>query len=95
METFIKLYDWTADVMKNDERIVFCLVHQFTRDGFGGFWAGYATMSKRTGIPKSKCKRIIEKLKAENAIFQTRETIQHKTRIVFKSNPDYTAIFVK
>lgn len=91
METFIKLYDWTASIgLTLEERVVFSLIHQMTEMDNLGFWAGYKIMSERTGIQKSKCKKIVAGLIAKNLVSESRAGINGKLRIVLKSDEFFT-----
>lgn len=84
--TFIKLYDWTADLnLDIYERIVFCLILQFSEKRGKGFYAGYKELADRTTIPKSKCKEIVAKLIALGLVQQFHATIGGKTRIIFRA----------
>lgn len=95
METFIKLYDWTRKTgFDQDTRTVLSLIHQFSENDNIGYWAGYKTMSDRTGYPKSKCKAIVEKLKEQGFVTESRATVFRKTRIILRSNKNVTLKFL-
>ena len=94
MKTFIKLYDWTTETDLNlEERVILSLITQFTeQDGFG-YWGGFSLMSSRTGISKSRCKEITEKLINIGAISRTTATHFQKKRIVLTTNLSYVEQF--
>lgn len=92
-EPYIKIYGWTAQ-MPYYERLIFSLIYQYTVSGkeIPGYWAGYKTMSKMVGTPKSKCKAIVEDLLARGQIHMRHETIGGKTRQVFTIVPEVVAL---
>ena len=92
---FVKVHTWMLHkwCRNYETAIVFAVVHQFTESGHG-FFAGYRELSNITGIPKSKCKLIIESLQfTYNAIEEIRERINGNTCIIWRSNPDFCSNF--
>lgn len=95
MNTYIKLYDWTTKTgLDLKERVIFSLIHQYSEGKNIGYWAGYKAMSDKVGIPKSKCKAIVQKLKDIGAVIERRGQVEQITRIILSSNPDFTVKFV-
>ena len=96
MEKYIKVYDWTVETGLNiEERFVLSLIIQHTEGVYGGYWAGYKSMSERIGIPKSRCRAIVQKLKDIGAVEETRKNILHQTRILLSAKPSFAAKFNK
>ena len=94
MNTFIKLYDWTIETgLGIEERVILSLIAQFSENN-SGFWAGYKAMADRTGIPKARCKQIVEQLTKTRAVIQRNAAIFGKTRAVFTLNPEYARFFI-
>lgn len=94
MNEFVKLYDWIADTgLTLEERVVFAIINQFSECDGTGFWAGYRTMSARTGIPKLQCKRISEYLVQIQAVEKFNQTIFGKRRVVLKAKKEFVDEF--
>jgi len=83
METYIKIYDWMA-YLPIEERVVYALILQMSENGLG-YWAGYKAMADRLHMKKSECKRYIELLVRAGLVTVTTESINHKTRRVFRA----------
>jgi len=87
-ETYIKVYDWTIS-LDVYERLIFSLIHQYTGGAEFGYWSGYKTMSERVGLPKSKCKAIVDRFAEEKKIIKSYAVIRNKNRLVLASDPSY------
>lgn len=85
MKTFVKLYDDILSLdMPMEEKVVLALIRQMTENG-AGFWAGYASMSERLGIPKSRCRRWVDALLQGGNISVMNESVGGKSRMVFRT----------
>lgn len=89
---FFKIYDWTANLgFSLEERFVFSIIHHYTESG-PGYFAGYKDLADSVNIPKSRCKQIVEKLKAENKVSVTSQRIDGSAKLVMKSVSAFVTI---
>lgn len=89
MDTYIKLYNWTANLgLTLEERFVYSLVLHFTEKGIG-YFAGTKGMTERLNIPGKQCRSAIKHLQEIGAVSESRETIHNQTRKILRANKDF------
>jgi len=83
MRSHITIYDWMLQIGSWHEVAVYALIYQM---GERGFWAPFKTMSDRLHIPKAECKQIVQKLIAQNLVYESHATLNHVSRRSFIVN---------
>ena len=70
METYIKLYDWIANIKEfsTSQKIVYALIYQMSQVSNAGWYGGVQKMANRLCITKRSCTTIINDLVTIGAI---------------------------
>lgn len=89
METYIKLYDWMAEIPFPD-RAVYAIVYQLTFSGeCAGYWGTTRAMAERLNIPKKECRDALARLREIGAVELHHNTVMRQERRVYIARRDF------